>query len=183
LSRKEVGFLALRFVVGCDLEEFEKYYKKLTKDEDWRRTFGFSEELGDEWERRIVKNPSLLIVWRLDGEIVGHAIWHESSTREHRKGDARDEEDREILERLADGRKDCVELHEVWLRKEYRGRGFGKRFFEFFEEFLRSRGYDAIAYYADHPAAIAICRRRGYNEEYWKEKSWHVFYLQLNTEG
>jgi len=122
----------MEFVVGCDLEEFKRYRWKLVEDENWRRIDGFSEELDEEWERRLTENPSLLIVWKLGGDIVGHAIWHESSTDEHRKGGARDWEDREILERLCGGKKEFVELHEVWLRKEYRGRGFGKRFFEFF---------------------------------------------------
>jgi GNAT superfamily N-acetyltransferase len=85
----------------------------------------------------------------------------------------------EILEKLAGGQKDCVELHEVWLTKKHRGKGYGKKFFEFFEEFMRSKNYDSVVYYADHPAAIAICRRQGYKEKYWKEKNWHVFYLQL----
>ena len=175
------GGCLLRFVVGCDLEEFKRYRWKLAGDEDWRCIDGFSEELGEEWEKRLTENPSLLIVWRLDGKIVGHAIWHESSTEEHRKSDARDKDDREILERLAGWKKDCIELHEIWLRKEYRGKGHGKRFFEFFEDFMRSKGYDRIVYYADHPAAITICRQRGYREEYWKEKNEHVFYLQLSS--
>jgi len=174
----------MKFVVGCDLEEFKRYYRQLALDAEWRSTDGWTEEIGEEWERRLTENPSLVIVWRLDGEIVGHAIWHESSTWEHRKGDARDKEDREILERLAGGRRDCVELHEVWLRREFRGRGYGKRFFEFFEEFMKARVYDAVVYYADHPAAIAICRKQRWKEEYWAgERAWHVFYLQLNTQN
>lgn len=173
----------MEFVVGCDLEEFKRYYRKLALDMEWRSIEGFSEELGEGWDRRLAENPSLLIVWKFGGEVVGHAIWHESSTEEHREGDARAWEDREILERLVGGKGEFVELHEVWLRKEFRGRGFGERFFEFFEEFMQSKGYGGIVYYADHPAAIAICRRRGYKEEYWKEKNWRVFYLQLNTQN
>jgi hypothetical protein len=34
------------------------------------------------------------------------------------------------------GQGSFVELHELWFGKEYRGMGFGKRFFDFFEEFL-----------------------------------------------
>jgi GNAT superfamily N-acetyltransferase len=164
----------VKFVVGCDLEEFKRYRWKLAEDENWRRIDGFSEELDEEWESRVTENPSLLIVWRLGGDIVGHAIWHESSTGRHREGDARDREDREILESLVGGKKEFVELHEAWLRKEFRDRDFGKRFFEFFEEFMRSKSHGGIVYYTDHPAAIAICRRRGYKEEYWKEKAWHA---------
>jgi GNAT superfamily N-acetyltransferase len=67
------------------------------------------------------------------------------------------------------------------LRKEYRGKGFDEKSFEFFEEFMRSKGYNRTVYYTDHLAAVAICRRRGYKEEYWAgERNWHVFYIQLS---
>jgi GNAT superfamily N-acetyltransferase len=135
----------MRLVVGCDLEEFKRYYKKLALDKEWHGTFGFSEELDTRWDKVLAKSPSRLIVWREDDEIIGHAIWHETSTEEHRKGDSKDKEDTVILRRLLGGRRDnVVELHEIWLRKKYRGNGYGKRFFEFFEEFIRNKGYDAI---------------------------------------
>jgi GNAT superfamily N-acetyltransferase len=169
----------LRLEVGCDLEEFKMYYRKLAEDGEWQGTFGFTEELGTSWERVLVENPSLLIVVREDDEIAGHLIWHESSTDEHRKGDPRDEEDRRILNRLAGGKRDLVELHEVWLRHKYRGRGYGTWLFEFFEDFLRKRGYGSFVYYADHPAAIAVCRKRGYKEDLVEKEKWHVFYLSL----
>jgi GNAT superfamily N-acetyltransferase len=57
-----------------------------------------------------------------------------------------------------------VELHEVWLRKDSRGRSFGSAFFDYFESMVREMGYRHIVYYADHPAALAICRARGYRE-------------------
>ncbi len=172
----------MKFIVGCDLEEFKRYYKKLALDKEWQGTFGFTEELDTNWEKILAKNPSLLFVWRENDEIIGHAIWHETSTDEHREGDPRDKEDKEILRKLCGGKKDnIVELHEIWLRKKYRGKGYGKRFFEFFEEFIRKKGYDSFVYYADHPAALAICRKRGYTEDYLESEDEHVFYIQLKS--
>jgi GNAT superfamily N-acetyltransferase len=165
----------MRFVVRCELEEFKEYYKKN----------GFSGEqgtgeLGITEEKIVAQDPSHLIVWRESNEIIGDAIWHETSTDEHRKGVPRDREDREILRKLCGGKKDnIVELHEIWLMKEYRGKGYGKRFFEFFEEFIRRKGYDSFVYYADHPAALAICRKRGYKEDYLKSVREYVFYCPL----
>jgi len=165
----------MRFVVGCDLEEFKEYYRKN----------GFAGEqgtgeLGITEERIVIQDPAHLIVWREDNEIIGDAIWHETSTDEHRKGVPRDREDREILRKLYGGKKgNIIELHEVWLREEYRGKGYGKRFFEFFEEFIRKKGYDSFVYYADHPAALAICRTRGYKEDYVKGIREYVFYCSL----
>jgi GNAT superfamily N-acetyltransferase len=116
-------------------------------------------------------------VWRQNNEIIGDAIWHETSTDEHREGDPRDREDREILRKLCGGKKDnIVELHEIWLIKKYRGKGYGKRFFE---EFIGRKGYDSLVYYADHPAALAICRKKGYKEDYLESENYHVFYIQL----
>ena len=165
----------MRFVVSCGLEEFKEYYRKN----------GFSGEqgtgeLGITEERIVIQDPTHLIVWRENNEIIGDAIWHEASTDEHRKGDPRDREDREVLRKLCGGKKDnIVELHEVWLRKKYRGKGYGKRFFEFFEEFIRRKGFDSFVYYADHPAALVICRKRGYSEEYLESEGYYVFYAQL----
>ncbi len=59
-----------------------------------------------------------------------------------------------------------MELHEVWLAVEQREKGYGKRFFEFFEDFISRRGHRTIVYYADDSAALAICRERGYKEAY-----------------
>jgi GNAT superfamily N-acetyltransferase len=164
----------LRFVVGCDLEEFKDYYKRNGfAGEQGTGKLGFTEE------KIITQDPSHLIVWRKNNKIIGDAIWHETNTEEHRKEVPRDKEDREILRKLLGGKKNFVELHEVWLMKEYRGRGYGKKFFDFFEEFVRNRGIDSIVYYAFHPAAIAICRKRGYKEDYLKSESECVFYLPL----
>lgn len=164
----------MRFEVGCDLEKFKRYYK----------TNGYAGELGTgelgtTEENIITRNPSQLIVWRENKKIIGHAIWHETNTEEHRKGDPRDKEDKEILTKLLAVKKDFIELHEVWLMKEYRGKGYGKQFFEFFEEFMRNRGCDSIIYYAFHPATIAICRKRGYKEDYLTKEAEYVFYLSL----
>ncbi len=169
----------MKFVVGCDLGEFSRYLKRigLYKGE------GELEKL-----ETLLKNNLLnLIVWRENGEIIGHAMWHETNTEEHRKGDPRDKEDREILERLLGGKKSFVELHEVWLTKENRGKSYGKMFFGFFEQFMRDKGYESIIFYAYHPAAIAICRKHGYKEAYGIEETGpdgetqtaYVFHLSL----
>lgn len=162
------------------MEEFKKYYRTLALNKEWRGTFGFTEELDTSWEKVLVKNPDLLLVLRDNNGIIGHAIWHETSTDEHREGDPRDREDKEILRELCGGKKEnIVELHELWLRKKYRGKGYGKRFFKFFENFMRKKGYNFIVYYADHPAAIAICRKRSWKEGFLTKDNWHVFCLSF----
>jgi len=158
----------VEFVVGCDLEEFKRYAEK----------DGVRADL-EVLEKVLPKDASSLIVLKEGDKIIGHAIWHETNTEEHRKGDPRDKEDRRILEKLLGGKKSFVELHEVWLIEAYRGKGYGKEFFEFFEEFMKRRGYDAIVFYADHPAALAICYKRGYKEDYLKKMAEYVFYLPL----
>lgn len=161
----------MEFVVGCDLEEFKEYYRR----NEYAGEQGTG-ELGITEEKIVTQDPSHLIVWRKNNEIIGHALWHHTSTEEHRKGDARDKEDREILRELLGGKKDnTVELHEIWLRKEHRRKGYGNKFFEFFEESIKSRGYDSIVYYADHPAAVAICRNRGWREGFLANEKWYVF--------
>jgi len=154
----------MRFLSDYEVdEEFRRYLRRIEfyKDEDELKRF----------EAFVKAKLFNLIVWKENGEIIGHVIWHESNTEEHRKGDPRDKVDREILEKLLGGKKDFVELHEVWLIKEQRGKGYGKGFFEFFEQLIRDRGYDTIVYYAYHPAAITICRQRGYQEAYGVEET------------
>jgi GNAT superfamily N-acetyltransferase len=164
--------VTLKFLVGCDFEEFRRYLERI----------GLYKEEGEvEKLETLLMNKLLnLIVWRENDEIIGHAIWHETNTEEHRKGDPRDKEDTEILERLLGGKKDFVELHEVWLTEEHRGKGYGKMFFDFFDEFMGDDGYDSVIYYANHPAALAICRKRGYREGgYLKGVAEYVFCLPL----
>jgi len=159
----------MKLVVGCDLEDFRRYSKKDGVRADVVVL-----------EKHIFRDTSSIIVFRKDHEIIGHAIWHESNTEEHRKGDPRDEEDKEVLERLLGGKREFVELHELWLIEKYRGRGYGKQFFEFFERFIKNKGYDSIVFYANHPAAITICRQRKYKEGgYLKGVAEYVFYLPL----
>jgi len=163
-----------------DFDEFARYVRKIglykdDKDLEWLKV-GLAKKLLN------------LILWKQGDEIIGHAIWHESNTDEHRGSDPRDEDDKAILRKLLGGKKEFVELHEVWLREEHRGRGHGKQFFEFFEEYMKTTGYDSIIYYAFHPAAITICRRRGYKEAYGIEEAGpfgeketcYVFYLPIN---
>jgi len=174
----------MKFVVGCDLEEFKRYYQTLNELHDYFKTLRLADvkfgQLGAIEEGIIKRDSSHLIVWKENNEIIGHAIWHPSNTDEHRIGDPRDEEDKKILRGLLGGKKDFVELHEIWLRKKHRGKGYGKRFFEFFEDFVRKQGYDSIVYYTDNPAAIAICRKRGYKEDFLTKENWNVFHLLLS---
>jgi GNAT superfamily N-acetyltransferase len=159
----------LRFEVGCDLEELREY---------WNRS-GYDENLGYVLNV-VIKDPSQLIVWRENDEIVGHAVWHESNTEEHRKGDPRDREERESLERLLGSKKDFVELHAIWLIKKYRGKGYGEMFHTFFEKFMKDKGYSDIVFCAHHPAAVAICHRHGYKEGgCLAGQKAYVFYLSL----
>lgn len=174
----------MKFVVGYDLEEYKRYYKTLNDLHDYFKTLGLADvkfgELGAVEEKIIKRDLSHLIVWREDNEIIGHAIWHETTTDEHKEGDPRDREDREILRKFLRGKKDnIIELHEIWLRTKYRGKGYGKMFFEFFENFIIKKGHDSIVYYTDNPAAIALCRKRGYKENYLTKENWHVFCLVL----
>ena len=144
--------MTVSFELGCSIPEFEQYYKTV-------------QENPSGVEMRLLKeNPEHLIIWREDSEIVGHAVWHKASTDEHRKGDPRKAEDKAILRGLFGGKRELVELHEVWLKKEHRGKGYGRLFFAFFENFMREKQQTEIAYYADHPTALAICRSRGYKE-------------------
>ena len=173
----------MKFVVGCDLDEFKRYYKTLEDLHNYYKTLGLPinvAELDGAEEYWVTKDPSHLIVWRENSKIIGHAIWHPSTTDEHGQGDARDKEDMKILRRLLGGKKSLVELHEMWLRTKHRGKGYGEKFFDFFEEFIKSRGHDSIVYYTNHPNAIAICRKRGYKEGFLAKENWHVFCLSLN---
>ena len=104
----------MRFEVGCDIEELREY---------WSRS-GYDGDL-DHLLNVVIKDPTQLIVWKDNGRIVGHAIWHESNTEEHRKGDPRNKEDREALRKLLGKEKDFVELHEIWLIKEVEERAMG----------------------------------------------------------
>ncbi|MGD2248806.1 MAG: GNAT family N-acetyltransferase [Candidatus Methanofastidiosia archaeon] len=161
----------MRFYVGFDLKKFKKYYKTLDDLHEYFKTLGLADtrlgELGVQEEYWITKDPSHLIVWKKNDDSIGHAIWHETSTDEHKNGDPRDEEDRAILRRLLRGRKDnIVELHEIWLKKRHRKKGYGKKFFDFFEKFIKDRGFDSIVYYTDNPTAIAICKI-GYGKKFF----------------
>jgi GNAT superfamily N-acetyltransferase len=159
----------LRFEVGYNLKELREY---------WNRN-GYDGNL-DDLMNVVVKDPSQLIAWRENDKIVGHAVWHESNTEEHRKADPRDKEDREALEKLLGRKKDFVELHEIWLIKEYRRKGYGEMFHDFFEKFMKDKGYYHIVFYAHHPAAVAICRKHGYREGgYLKGLKENVFCLSL----
>jgi len=162
----------LSFEIGCDpeSEEFREY---------WSGN-GYDGNL-DHLLNIVVKDRSQLIVWRENDKIVGHAVWHESNTEEHRKGDPREKEDTEALKKLLGGKKDFVELHEIWLIKEHRGKGYGNMFHDFFEKFMKDKGYSDVVFYAYHPAAVSICRKHGYKEGgYLKGPKEYVFHLSLS---
>ncbi len=176
----------MRFVVGYDWEAYKGYYATLNELHAYYRKLNLdavSYEVGvvGDAETQIIKaDSSHLIVW-LDGdEVVGHAVWHKTSTEEHHQGNPRDEDDRSNLRKLFDGkRENLVELHEIWLRPEHRRKGFGKQFFTFFEKCIRERGFAGIVYYTENPAGIAICRQRGYREADLESKGWKIFTLAL----
>lgn len=178
----------LDFVVGpFSVEEFEKYYRTLSDLQDYYISIGSREPgpfgVGPDEARHIERDPNHLIVFTNGGEIVGHCIWHETSTEDMIPGDPRDEEDRDCLLQLFEGeRVNLVELHELWLRSEHRGKGFGHQFFDFFEDYVSGGGFDGIVYYTDHKAAVALCRKRGYREALLKSAGWHVFALPFSID-
>ena len=131
--------------------------------------------LGDDERRHIENDVDHLIIWKVENEIVGHCIWHETSIEDYATESAEDKEVREILTQMLGVRYDIVELHEVWMQTKHRGKGWGKKFFEFFENFVRERKYSAIVYYTDNPSAIALCRKRRYEEMFLSSQGWHVF--------
>jgi GNAT superfamily N-acetyltransferase len=179
MDKHVLGQDAMRFVEDCSFQEFSTYLAKIGQ----YTAKGELEKLKGYLDSKLFN----LIVFRENHEIIGHAIWHETNTEEHRKGIPRDKEDKEILHRFFGGKKDFVELHELWLTTEHRGKGYGKLFFNFFEGCMRDKGYDSVIYYAFDPAAVAICRKRGYKEAYGVKEAgpygnietMYVFYLQL----
>jgi GNAT superfamily N-acetyltransferase len=156
--------------MGCDPEDFRTYYGRSGRGD----LKGIEGAL-------IARDPSRLIVGLDRGRIVAHIIWHESNTEAHREGHPRADDDSRLLRRLMGGKKTFVELHELWLLEEYRGRGFGSMLVEFFEERMTAIGYMDVIFYANHPAAIAICRRRGWREGYLESESFHVFHTTLQA--
>jgi GNAT superfamily N-acetyltransferase len=147
----------VEFIPGGSVEELRKHLVSLGL------------RLGETEERLITERPERLILWRDNGVLVGHAIWHVSNTKSHPDGSPRESEDRRILEEELKVEGDFVELHEIWLSDDHRGMGYGFKFFEYFENMMKGMGYHAIVYYADHPAALSICMRRGYRYAYGVE--------------
>ena len=171
--------MTIDFVVGYEYDKFQRYYRILDTLHNYYKSLELDDvifgEIGPTLDVIIKQNPSHLIIWRFDEEIVGHAVWHETSTDEHRKGDPRNEVESNFLRELFGGIKtNIVELHELWLRPVNRGKGYGQEFFEFFEQFIRKQGAQGILYYTENPSAISICRKRGYKEAF---SQWHVFAL------
>ncbi len=177
----------LDFIVGYDVEKFKEYYSKLSDLQTYYISIGSrgseSFKLGSAEKQHVKNNPKHLIIWTDGGEIVGHNIWHETSTEEMTPGDLRDVDDRNILRTLFGGTTEkLVELHELWLRSEHRGKGYGRLFFDFFEDFVSQNGFDGIVHYTDHPGVIALCRKRGYKEGFLEDPGWFVFALPISID-
>lgn len=96
----------MRFEVGCDLEEYRKY-QKTSGIHDYLKWVGVTDvvygELGPFEEAHIKRDPSHLIVWRENNEIIGHVIWHEERVDSLRLPG--EEEARIVLERLLGEKK------------------------------------------------------------------------------
>lgn len=144
--------MAVEFTHVGDIEELRAHLE------------GLGLSLGETEKNLVLKNPDQLIMWRDKGNLVGHAIWHPSNTRVHPDGEEREADDRLILETQLNVKGDFIELHQIWLDDNYRGRGYGSAFFDYFEEMVKRKGYKSIVYYADHPVARSICKKRGYLE-------------------
>ncbi|MHA2149342.1 MAG: hypothetical protein ACXAAN_11905, partial [Candidatus Thorarchaeota archaeon] len=162
----------------------KEYYNTLDDLHDYyrSRTLRDSEvfELGDDERRHIERNNNHLIIWTDNTKIVGHNIWHETTTDEMTQGEPRDDDDRGVLRELFGGAKgNLVELHELWLGTQHRGNGYGNQFFDFFEGFVSQSGFDGILHYTDHAAVIVLCRKRGYKEAFLEGSGWYVFALQF----
>ncbi len=172
----------VRFAEGCDFQELSRYLARIGQ-------YAAEGEL-QRLKSSLENGRFNLIVFRENHEIIGHAIWHETSTEEHRKGNPRDKVDMEILQGFMGKGKDFIELHKLWLAEEHRGKGHGKRFFDFFEDYMKRKGHDSLVYYPFDPAAIAICRKRGYKEAYGVTEAgpygnietMYVFYLRLKED-
>ena len=98
----------------------------------------------------------------------GGACWTHHLARVQHNGppgwEPREADVRRILEQELNIVGDFIELHEIWLGDDYRGRGYGSSFFTYFEDMVKLRGFKSIVYYADHPSARSICEKRGYSE-------------------
>jgi GNAT superfamily N-acetyltransferase len=167
--------LSLRLEVGCNLEEYRKY-QKTSGIHDYLKWVGVTDVVYGELGPNEVARARALE----NNEIIGHVIWHEERVDGFRLPG--EEEVRIVLERLLGEKKDFVELHKVWLEEKHRGKGYDKKFFEFFEDFAKKRGFDSIVYFSGNASAINICRKRGYKEDilsYPEKERWHVFYLSL----
>ena len=68
----------MKFMVGCDLSTFKKYYATCGRG-----------DLDDIEEKILLDDLSHCILWMRGQEILGHTLWHECSTSEHRRGDPR----------------------------------------------------------------------------------------------
>ncbi len=121
---------ALAFEVGGNFVDFERYYT--TAGLPWI-TRAPSGRVGNVEKEHILNNPEHLIVCKEGNKAIGHMIWHGSNTEEHAEGGrARGRVDKTILRRLLGRGEEFVELHESWLIRGRRRKGYGRLFFAFF---------------------------------------------------
>lgn len=107
--------MTVEFSHGGDIEELRVHLE------------GLGLGLGLTESRLIEENPDHLIMWRDVGVLVGHTIWHPSNAKVHPDGEEREAEDRRILEEELSVVGDFIELHEIWLSDDHRGKGYGAR--------------------------------------------------------
>ncbi|MFW9808419.1 MAG: GNAT family N-acetyltransferase [Candidatus Thorarchaeota archaeon] len=178
----------LDFIVGgFSIEEFRKYYRSLSDLQEYYISIGSRQsgsfDLGTDEEQHIERDANHLITWIEEEQIVGHCIWHETSTEEMIPGDPRGEEDRKCLKQLFGGKKDnLVELHELWLKSDHRGKGYGHQVFSFFEDYVSKAGFDGIVYYTDHEGAVSLCRKRRYKEAFLENSGMFLFTLSFSID-
>jgi GNAT superfamily N-acetyltransferase len=64
------------------------------------------------------------------------------------------------------------------VNRKVQRKSYGNEFLGFFEDYMKSEGYINLVFYADHPAALAIFRKRGYKEVgHLKGRKEYVFCL------
>jgi len=168
----------MEFIVGYDINDFIQLIKKVIQNSAEYQKLGNRFELGglEPFEEEFLRDdPTQLIVWGDNQEVYGWIIWHPSRVKDHGDSTPRDDTDMKILTNLIGENEEFIELHELWLREEYRGKGYGAKIFDFFENFVLERGFKHFVYYAFNPAATHLCRKRGYREEFNEQLQWHTF--------
>ncbi len=105
--------------------------------------------------------PHLMICRGKD--VIGHVIWGGAGIDDAGRRLSEDGR-REVLAMLPDDRKGYLELREIWLRSEYRGRDYELKILRLFEDFARGRGHAAIVAMPRDGATVSLLRNAGYEE-------------------